>query len=483
MNGRAAGKNLFVIFGATGDLMRHKLLPALFRLNKRGLVPPDSPVLGVARGELDDVQFRAFAKDALAKIAPAEEVARWCDRCLVFHSLGKKGDDYAGLAQRMSQVEKERGLAGHRVIYLALPLQAVPGTVNGLGGAGLGRTSAGTRLVIEKPFGYDLESAAELNKVLRAHFDDHQIYRIDHYLGKETVQNLLIFRFANAMFEPIWNRDRVSRVEITVAEENGVGARAGFYEKAGAFRDIIQNHLTQVLCLVAMEPPSVFTAEEIGREKVKVLKSVEPIDPGDAVFGRYTRGNMSDGKEVPGYLEEPDVPATSTTDTYAAMRLSIANWRWQGVPFFVRTGKRLERKVTRIVVSFRCPPVSMFAPQGTCVISSNTLEITLQPDEGFDLSFQVKSPGPGVDLATQRMHFRYAEAFGALDEAYEKLLLDAMRGDETNFVRSDEVEYAWRLYTPVLESPRTLHEYRAGTWGPKEADRLFEGYGPCWTPV
>lgn len=461
--------------------MQRKLLPALYRLARQGLPPEKFRILGVARGqELNDAAFRQWAREALRKEQGSTdaETASWCENCLHYQAIpDTSAEGYRALAKRLEDIENANHLPGHRIFYLALPPSAFAPAIQALGEAGLSKGSGGVRLVIEKPFGRDLESARELNRTLHEYFAEHQVYRIDHYLGKETVQNLLVLRFANTLFESSWNRDRVESVQITVSEDLGVENRAGYYDKAGALRDMVQNHLTQLFTLAAMEPPAAFEADAIRHEKVKVLQSVIPPAPEDVVFGQYSRGELN-GKEVPAYREESGVDPESCTETFAALRLEVANWRWQGVPFFLRTGKRLPRRLTQIAVSFHCPPVSIFHPQ--CQIESNTLLITLQPDQGFDLLFEVKSPGQELLTERQRLHFRYEEVFGPLPEAYETLLFDVMTGDQTLFVRADEVEASWKLYQPLLERDPAVRSYPAGSWGPEETNQLLTREGRKW---
>jgi glucose-6-phosphate 1-dehydrogenase len=333
---------------------------------------------------------------------------------------------------------------------------------------------------VEKPFGRDLSSARNLNRLLHRYFQERQVYRIDHYLGKETVQNLIVFRFANMIFESVWNRDRIDLVEITVAEDLGVGDRAGYYDSAGALRDMVQSHLTQLLCLTAMEVPASLHADLVRNEKVKVLRSLAPIRPCDVVLGQYSGGTFG-GRKVPGYREEPGVRARSRTETFVALRLQVKNWRWQGTRFLLRTGKRLPAKSTQIVVRFRKPPVWFFPHDAPGEVTANRLTITLQPDEGFELGIEVKRPGHPIHLATQRLHFRYSEAFGPLPDSYQALLLDLLRGDQTLFVRADEVEESWRAYDRILRHPPRLHRYASGSWGPKAAETLARDEGHRWS--
>ncbi len=475
--------HLFVVFGATGDLFHRKLLPALFRLVKRGLIDQRFRILGVARrGDIEDESYRILCGKALdAARVPESEVTRGMFLQSLHYQQVADGvpESYASLAERIHEIENEHDLPGNRVFYLSLPPQAFEPTIDGLGRAGLNRSRGFTRVVIEKPFGRDLASARELNQLVHRWYEEPQIYRIDHYLGKETVQNLFVFRFANALFEPVWNRDRIEHVQITVSEELGVENRAGYYDQAGALRDMVQNHLTQLLTLTAMEPPAQFEAEAIRNEKVKVLRSIAPIEDSDVVFGQYTPGSI-EGAQVSGYLGEKGVPNESKTETFVALRVSISNWRWQGVPFFLRTGKRMPKRMSQISVNFRCPPVSMFAPFNTCVLTSNQLVITVQPDEGIDLVFDVKAPGDQLATKSQRMRYRYNESFSVLPDAYETLLRDVVIGDQTLFVRGDEVEKSWEIFTPVLERAHRVHGYAAGSWGPAAADDLIASNDRRW---
>jgi glucose-6-phosphate 1-dehydrogenase len=471
---REPDPTLFVIFGATGDLAGRKLIPALYNLVRRGELD-GFHVLGAALDELDDTTFRQHLFDKLdQRDVDSKKLRHWCDEHLHYQQMPDSSEEaFDTLGARMRQLEEDLGLPGNRVFYLALPPGAVPGVIRGLGNAGLNEAPGWARLVVEKPFGSDLNSAKELNGVVHANFDEQQVYRIDHYLGKETVQNLMAFRFANPLFEHVWNRDRVERVEITVAETLGVEHRAAYYDRAGALRDMVQNHITQVLCFVAMEAPAGFDADSIRHEKVKVLKSMQPHGVVNAVFGQYTPGDI-DGGGVRGYHQEDGVPEDSVTPTFVALELGIANWRWQGVPFVIRTGKRLPKKVTEVAVVFRGPPTQLFHPLDGSDAHGDVLRITIQPHEGFHLGFDVKKPGGVFELTKESLEFRYADAFKAIPEAYETLLLDVVEGDQTLFVRADEVEASWALYTPLLENPPEAHPYPAGTWGPKEVDAILD---------
>ncbi|EQD39202.1 glucose-6-phosphate 1-dehydrogenase, partial [mine drainage metagenome] len=410
------------------------------------------------------------------------DVQAFCERTLYYQPLdNQSGTGYQTLRGRIEQVEKEHRLPGNRIFYLALPLEAFGPTLQGLGEAGLNRGAGWTRVVIEKPFGRDLASAVALNALAHRYFEEKQIYRIDHYLGKETVQNLLVFRFANVFFESLWNRDRIDHVEITVAESLGVEGRAGYYESSGALRDMVQNHVTQLLTLVAMEPPATKDEDAIRSEKVKVLHSAVRIVPDDVVRGQYGPGKLND-LPLPGYRQEPGVLPNSDTETYIALRLKIANWRWQNVPFFLRTGKRLRGKSSRVVVTFKAPPVSFFQTEQEYEVNPDRVTMLLQPQEGFELAFEIKIPGREMRVQTHRMKFHYADVFGELPDGYETLLVDVMGGDASLFVRDDEIEESWRLYAPILEHPPAVVFYPAGSDGPVEAQRLVEEWGHAWDP-
>jgi glucose-6-phosphate 1-dehydrogenase len=482
MNTATPERHTLLVFGATGDLAHRKVFPSLFDLHSHGPSKGRAIILGVARAGMTDDQFRTSLRESLGgKVKDKEAFEEWLTKYVFFQSLGdSSAAAYDRLKARIEAIEAEHNLYQYRVFYLALPVPAFPPTIEALGAAKLNTSKGWTRLVVEKPFGHDLPSAQALNAQIHRFFDEHSVYRLDHYLGKETVQNLIALRFGNALFEPLWNRQMVKQVEISVAEELGVEGRGSFYEKAGAVRDIMQNHMMQLLCLTAMEPPSVLDGDGVANEKVKVLQSMAPILPQDVVLGQYSASEV-EGKNYAGYRQEPGVDPQSTTETYAAAVLHINNWRWHGVPFYMRTGKRLPRKSSIITVTFREAPAAVFNPYVVCGMACNKLEITLQPNEGFNLSFITKIPGPGMHLANQQMRFRYADSFGPLPEAYQTLLLDVMRGDRTLFVRNDEVEGSWKLFEPNLTNRPPIRFYPAGSWGPAEADKLFGENNCTWT--
>ena len=472
---------LFCIFGGTGDLSRRKLLPALCRLDGKGHLHPLTKILGTGRGELSDEQFRDVVQEALAltDITPAT-IRAFCDGRVHYQSMGDGGEgDYLALQARLKRLEQEDDLPANHVFYLALPPGAFPGVIEGLGAAGLNQSAGCTRLVVEKPFGRDLETAKGLNELVHRFFSEEQVYRIDHYLGKETVQNLLVFRLSNALIESAWNRDRVDSIQITVSETLGVGSRAGYYDKSGAVRDMVQNHLTQLLSLVAMEVPSSFEADAIRFEKIKVLRTLAPIDCSGVVRGQYTAGEI-EGRPVVGYLDEEGIPTGSQTETFVAMKIFVDSWRWQGVPFYLRSGKRMPRKMTQIAVRFRDAPVSFFKKLGCSHDTADVLLITLQPNEGFTLHLDIKAPGNPFHLERIPLGFNYQDRFAAVPEAYQTLLEDVICGDQTLFVHGDEVEESWRVYAPLLESPPEVRPYPAGTWGPKEADPLAIAETDLW---
>jgi glucose-6-phosphate 1-dehydrogenase len=484
-----------VIFGATGDLARRKLLPALYNLAHDGALPERFNLVGVSRKEKAHEDYRAECEQAIRQFSrrkPDEDVLK----ALLEHVKYVPGvfdDDsvYAELQKVLDGFEREAGEPLNRAFYLATAPTFFPVIVEELGRSGLAKhEQAEVRVVIEKPFGTSLEEARELNRRVLAIFEEPQVFRIDHYLGKETVQNLMAFRFANGMFEPLWNRNYIDYVQITAAEDLGIGSRAGYYDKAGALRDLIQNHMLQLLCHVAMEPPVSFTAEEVRNEKVKVLKSIPEPTPEEipkiAIRGQYTKGHAG-GEDVPGYLEEEGVPADSRTETFAALRLEVDNWRWAGVPFYLRTGKRLARKVTEIAVTLKPVPHLAFNQAGSLGVQPNQLVMTLQPNEGVSLSLVAKIPGTRMIIRPVNMEFLYGTAFlSESPEAYERLITDAMRGDATLFTRNDEVEAQWRICDPIVKaweaSPEGLARYEAGSQGPREADRLLRP-GDRWRAI
>jgi glucose-6-phosphate 1-dehydrogenase len=484
------GATTLVIFGASGDLTRRKLLPAIYRLSRGQRLPARFSVIGVGRTALSDQQFRDQFTESLRDYAgvteSGDEVAVSLAQRLRYVS-GATDDPalYRRLAELLRPADGPDGV----LYYFAIPPSAYPTVVEHLGAAGLSAPSSEhgwRRIVVEKPFGTDLASARHLNHAIHRHFEEPQVFRIDHYLGKETVQNLLVFRFANGMFEPIWNRRYIDHVQITAAETVGVERRAGYYEATGALRDMVQNHLMQLLTLVAMEPPIAFTAESVRDRKMDALLSVQPI--AGVVRGQYGPGWVN-GTEVPGYRQEPGVDPASRTETFVGVRLHLDSWRWAGVPFYLRTGKRLPKRTTEIAIQFRRPPLEIFRKVTSAPVSPNLLIVNVQPDEGISIRFEAKLPGTRMQLAPVRMNFRYGHAFGgAVPEAYETLLLDAMLGDATLFARNDFVEASWSLITPVHEAwasapaapDAAVAEYEAGDWGPAAACALIERDGRRW---
>lgn len=481
-----------VIFGASGDLTERKLIPALYYLAREHLLPAGFSVIGCGKTPFTHEQFRDKVRRAVTKYLklPGGNDAFLESFCKgIFYITDDFGNlaAYRQVGARLEQAERERGTCGNRLYYFATPPSAFPVMVQHLGAADLARPKypgkTWTRIVIEKPFGRDLESARKLNHNVASVFEEDQVYRIDHYLGKETVQNLLVFRFANGIFEPIWNRRYIDHVQIAVAEEIGVENRGSYYEEAGLLRDMIQNHVLQLLSLVAMEPPATFDATAVRDEKAKVLKAVRPIllERVDkfAVRGQYAEGFVG-GRKVAGYRSEPKVSPNSTTETYVALKLYIDNWRWADVPFYVRSGKRLPKRVSEISVQFRRVPHLLFQSMLADAIEPNVLSLRLQPNEGISLKFSAKLPRTAMQIRPVKMEFRYGESFGAAPPtAYETLLLDSMLGDATLFNRHDAVELAWELVAPVLngwqnDGPKGLAFYEAGTWGPEEADAFLD---------
>ncbi|HJR24608.1 MAG TPA: glucose-6-phosphate dehydrogenase [Acidimicrobiales bacterium] len=480
---------VLVIFGATGDLTSRMLMPALAALEDRQELG-SLTVVGVGRTDLSEDDFAITMGEAGD---PAGRTG-WREKAKAFRYVQGDycvGETYTRLAAVLADLDEAHGTAGNRLYYLATPPDAFASIVSSLSAHGLSspeREGSFARIVIEKPFGHDLESAIELQRVVEAAFDEGQVYRIDHFLAKEAVQNLLALRFSNAIFEPIWNRRYVDHVQITVAESLGVGRRGAFYEQAGALRDMVQNHVMQVLALVLMEPPVTMDAEGIRDEKVKALRAVEILN-GDAVADSVVRARYEAGcigeEEVLGYRDEADVDRRSQTETFVAARLMVDNWRWAGVPVYVRTGKRMAARVTEVSLHFRAAPHLPFGAGQVGQLRPNTLVLRIEPEEGITLDFGAKVPGPSFDLRSVAMSFRYRDGFAeASPSAYERLLYDALVGDPTLFIRRDEVDQAWRIVAPILETWRDeaviLGRYAAGTWGPPEADRLLDRDGRAW---
>ena len=485
-----------VIFGATGDLTQRKLLPTLAHLWHDHPLPQSFCIVAFARRAMTDEQWRAMALESINTYLPADdrldEKAQKAFAQKLFYCQADFEDreGYSRLADLLDRLDQEEGTEGNRLFYLATPPTLDSEIIHQLGGAGLARgprvhdndQDGWVRIIIEKPFGRDLTSAQRLNRDLARVFRENQIFRIDHYMGKETVQNILAFRFANGIFEPLWNQKFIDHVQILVAESLGIGSRAEYYEESGAIRDMVQNHIMQVLCLTTMEPPVSFDADAIRDEKVKVMHAIPPLTPEqvakNTVRGQYTAG-VIDGRPQVGYKEEKGVAPNSMTETYVALKLFIENWRWADVPFYIRTGKALPKRSTEVTIQFKRVPHQLYKPAETKGLVPNRLTVRIQPDEGIALKFAAKVPGAARHLADVDMDFTYSTAFGIQPpEAYERLLADAMIGDSTLFIRRDEVEASWRIVDSIINgwrlmSPNSVHPYTAGTWGPKEADELI----------
>lgn len=502
---RAPEPASIIIFGATGDLARRKLVPALYNLSRENYMPPVFNIIGFARRPRTDAAIRDEYKKAVNEFSREkiqdETWNSFSENIFYLQSNLDNLEGYQQLKAELERFDRERGTAGNRLFYLAVPPELMPEIVEMLGKAELNHSEGYTRIILEKPFGRDLASAVELNHRLHQVFDESQIYRIDHYLGKEAVQNIFVFRFANGILEPIWNRTYINNVQITVAESVGVEDRGEYYDHSGALRDIIQNHALQLLAVTTMEPPPVFGPDEVRNAKAQVLRSIRPMGyyevANATVRGQYGAGAIS-GIQVPGYRTEPEVDPQSVTETYVALKLHLDNWRWAGVPFYLRTGKRLPKRITEIAIEFDLPPLSLFGGGGVNPLEPNSLVFNIQPDEGISLNFESKIPGQDNRIRPVNMDFRYMSTFGqTAPEAYETLLLDALLGDPMLFTRYDEVEAQWGFVTPILEAwcdggdgntshpspqipPPAFPNYEAGTWGPTAADDLLKRDGRKW---
>jgi glucose-6-phosphate 1-dehydrogenase len=497
-NGQVAPPCAMVIFGAAGDLTRRKLIPALYNVAQGNLLSREFAVVGVARADLNDESFRARLREDMAKYATGSvdpEIWEWLERHLYYvRGNFSETETYENLRRCLDEVESKHNTRGNVFYYLATAPDSFSEIVRHLGAAGMAQEQTGRfrRVIVEKPFGRDLNSARQLNRELAEVLGERQIYRIDHYLGKETVQNILVFRFANGIFEPIWNRQYIDHVQIMAAETVGVEGRGNYYEHSGALRDMVPNHLFQLMSLTAMEPPVSFAADSVRDEQAKILEAVQPLEPEEvlrrAVRGQYGAGAAGEDRYL-GYRTEPGVGAHSSTETYVALRLQIENWRWAGVPFYLRTGKRMGKRTTEIAIQFKRAPLILFRDTPVDQLMPNRLIIQIQPEEGISLSFGAKRPGPIVQLGSVNMHFDYTEYFGATPATgYERLLYDCMCGDATLFQRADMVDAAWRVVSPIQDvwsalPPRNFPNYAAGSWGPREADELLEREGRQWRRV
>ena len=492
--GTTADPCTVILFGASGDLAKRKVIPAMYDLAQHNSLGERYSIIGFARTPMTDESFRTTIGEAaktISEVGPIDP-AKWnAFSSNLYYSAGEYGnpDSYTQLAKRLLEIDKEKNLGGNRLFYLSTPPEVYPDIVEQLGRAGLARpanSNSWVRIIIEKPFGRDLASAKELNKIVLNVFEEKQVYRIDHYLGKDTVQNLLVLRFGNGIFEPLWNRNYVDHVQITASETLGVERRGGFYETAGALRDMIQSHVLQLTSLMAVEPPASFDATAVRNEKLKILQSIRPYNlemvAQSAVRGQYAPGNTN-GNKLAGYRDEPGVNPKSRTETFVAMRVLIDNWRWAGVPFYLRTGKRLAKRTTEIMIQFRCAPHLVFRDRD---IEPNRLVLNIQPDEGISVSFGAKRPGTEMSIGNVTMNFSYREAFGGTSRsAYATLVNDCLRGDATLFDRGDSVEAAWSIVDPILDvwsaaRTGTVPTYAASTWGPKESDQLLERDGRQW---
>ena len=492
--GTTADPCTVILFGASGDLAKRKVIPAMYDLAQHNSLGERYAIIGFARTQMTDESFRTTIGEAaktISEVGPIEP-AKWNEfSSNLYYSAGEYGnpDSYTQLAKRLEEIDKDKKLGGNRLFYLSTPPEVYPDIVEQLGRAGLARPAnpnSWVRIIIEKPFGRDLASAKELNRIVLNVFEEKQVYRIDHYLGKDTVQNLLVLRFGNGIFEPLWNRNYVDHVQITASETLGVERRGGFYETAGALRDMIQSHVLQLTSLMAVEPPASFDATAVRNEKLKILQSIRPYNlemvAQSVVRGQYAPGNAN-GNKLAGYRDEPGVNPKSRTETFVAMRVLIDNWRWAGVPFYLRTGKRLAKRTTEIMIQFRCAPHLVFRDRD---IEPNRLVLNIQPDEGISVSFGAKRPGTEMSIGNVTMNFSYREAFGGTSRsAYATLVNDCLRGDATLFDRGDSVEAAWSIVDPILDvwsaaRTGTVPTYAASTWGPKESDQLLERDGRQW---